>query len=521
MRILIKISGFTYPFYRLERDKDVTEITFAKTFVEADCLYNIFHGIICIPYMYYSDDKDLDEEILKRSFEYNFLPYFADDIAVFKRIYDYLKIHYKYILYKRIYDLSEKYRDISLFKDLRIKYFYDLNERIRFIDKILLKILEIDPEKKFIEKDILEFLIKRYSGRYGDLLARLKIEFKKISDALENFGSLIDLYMNPFIQLYKDIKIPLTEHVEAPPPESLIYVPEGVVLKRSMAKAKTVKREVRERGPGIVTSLSSAKIRSFKENVLFVEKRFLDITSVKWFFTSPVIEMLKRYGVKLSTDPLDRLWNEYIYTLKLRKEYFNTPKILWIDPWSYIIAKEYIDAKNLLEIIIDKEKDLENICSLFGRTLALLHIKKICLGDSNPRNFLIKRIASENNKEKTDVSDIYKIYFIDLEQTSECIGINNVTWDLASLVYFTYLMSPRRSFDKTRSCMENMFREYFVTIERFGDSHLNVNVIRDRLSDPVYLTIFLSGTSLVFSPFATVKIYKAYDLLNHMKKRSE
>jgi TRAP-type mannitol/chloroaromatic compound transport system permease small subunit len=60
-----------------------------------------------------------------------------------------------------------------------------------------------------------------------------------------------------------------------------------------------------------------------------------------------------------------------------------------------------------------------------------------------------------------------------------------------------------------------------VTIERFGDSHLNVNVIRDRLSDPVYLTIFLSGTSLIFSPFATVKIYKAYDLLNQMKKRSE
>ncbi|MEL9929877.1 MAG: lipopolysaccharide kinase InaA family protein [Sulfolobales archaeon] len=483
---------------------NLVEVHISRAILELDCLYNIFSFSICAPYVFYSRKEDLDPSLVERSIRMNIIPSLVDDLYNLIRVIDLLKINYKYVLYKRFHELARIFKDVKIYQAIAYRYLYSKDDRSSEIDSIVKKILDLDNEI-YIDSNIIRNLIRNRGGLLGEGVVRFRSEIGRISEGLSIIKALLDQSINPYLKIFRRIDLDLDQDITTrlPPPERLITLPEGVIVRGLKATGRIIKRnsEKISASKNFLEKLSSARVREV-EGLKVVEKRFLDVSSVKWFFTSPVLEILKRYGISMTTDPLNRLWNDYIYSIRLRKLGLNTPRILYVDPWGYKMIREYVDARDVLTSII-KESDqniIESICRDLGRVLALIHRNGICLSDSNPRNFLVERSSN-------------KIYVIDLEQTSECSNINNMSWDLSMMIYFSYLISSQKHHIKISPCVRNLIEGYARSYE---DRERLESVLRN-LDNPLYLTIFITASSLIFSPISTAAIYKAYSALKEVK----
>ncbi|MEZ0289500.1 MAG: hypothetical protein ABWJ42_00200 [Sulfolobales archaeon] len=504
MSIVIKVVETLSVSPRIQKsENNVFELYVSRHLLELDCLYNMMSFSICAPYIYYSSEEAFNPTLIERTIRSNLMVSFIEDLFYISKIIDLIKINYKYILYKRLYDLASMFRDIGLFKVIAYNYLFSRDKRSVEIDRFLKS--SIETEDTYIERKFLLELIEGQKGIIRENIYRFKVELSKLMLGIRSIRTIIDEHVNPYINVFREI--PLEKNIdlslELVKPEELISLPEGVLVRGLKLAGKSVKtsRKKISLTKTFLDKLSSARVREYS-GVRVVEKRFLDISSVKWLFSAPVLEVLKRYKIPMNTDPLERLWNDYMFTIRLRELNLLTPRIFYIDPWNYTLVREYIDAEDLLSVVIEesREKYVENICRSLGRSISLIHNNNICLGDTNPRNFLIKR-------------DSNSVYFVDLEQASICNEINNITWDLSMIAYFFYLLSPQKTYDKVSLCLKCFFEGY---IAGYRDSYY-LNRIINRLDNTIFLTIFLMASSVVFSPISTASVYKAYSELREIK----
>jgi len=505
-KLVVEISSERSILPRLYIDERSGKIRLVinENLLEYDCLFNIFSYSLCVAYLFYADEKYFDPGLFERSLRNNLFSQFIEDLVLFGRIKELAKFHVKYILYKRLYDLMQKFRDIDLFRVISYRYLNEDSQRIYNIDLLIKKSLEMSYEDQYIDKEIISRILNKYRDLQTDFLIRIRIEWSKVVSSMNRLSNVLEKSINPMINILREIRFREDLKWSPPRPETLIILYEGSVLKGVRIPGRAKKEGPRGLVEKFLGSISSAKIKTYRENdkeYRVVEKRYLDITSVKWFFSAPVIELLRRVGVRLYTDPLERLSNDYYFSIKLREIGLKTPRTLFLDPWNYVLVRDYVDGVNIAEYISSdiSERDLGGVCVLLGDQLSLLHSKDICLGDANPRNFIV--VSRNDSKE---------VYYIDLEQAGICKENTAKTWDLSTFVYFMYLM---KGFKKDRA-IKKCFR---YLLNSYAEKYSSEEIIH-KIDDPLFFSIFVSGTSLIFSPIASASIYKAYSLLSEVKK---
>jgi tRNA A-37 threonylcarbamoyl transferase component Bud32 len=506
-KLIVEIySGrITLPKLHIDEKTNKMRLIINKNLLEYDCLFNIFSYSLCSTYLFYADDKYFDLGLLERSLRNNLLSQFIEDLILFGRIRDFVKFHVKYILYKKLYELMQKFRDIDLLKTAGYRYLNEENQRIRIIDLSIKKLLEMRDTDQYIDKEIISRILDKYKDLPTDLLIRARIEWGKLISSMNRLSSVLEKSINPVINILKEIRFSKDLMWSPPRPETLIVLHEGSVLKGVRIPGRAKKEGQGSLVERFLGSISSAKIKMLRENnreYRVVEKRYLNISSVKWFFSTPVIELLKKIGIRLYTDPLERLSNDYYFSIILREMGLRTARTLFLDPWNYVLVRDYIEGINIAEYISRSnisEEEIREVCGLLGNQISMLHSKDICLGDTNPRNFIV--VSHNGSKE---------LFYIDLEQTSFCKENIAKTWDLSTFVYFMYLIKGVKKDQITRKCFKYLLNSY-------KERYFNEEVIR-KIDDPLFFSIFISGTSLIFSPIVSASVYKAYSLLSEVKR---
>ena len=154
-----------------------------------------------------------------------------------------------------------------------------------------------------------------------------------------------------------------------------------------------------------------------------VIKRFKNIVAFKWAFLNIWAIPTKKF----EQNPDARMAYEYTALLKFRELGFNTPRVLLIYLSDRILVTEFLEGKNLGEIISGylsgESEDLEPV-KLYGKTLAELHSKGYTVGDTKPSNTLYSGL---------------KLYLTDLEQAIEG---GDPSWDIAEFIYYAIKLTP-------------------------------------------------------------------------------
>lgn len=173
-----------------------------------------------------------------------------------------------------------------------------------------------------------------------------------------------------------------------------------------------------------------------------VIKRFKKISAFKWTFLNIWAIPTKRF----EQNPDARMAYEYAALLKFRELGFNTPHILLLYLSDRILVTEFLEGKNLGEIITHylsgESEDLEPV-KLYGRTLAELHHKGYTVGDTKPSNTLYCDS---------------KLYLTDLEQAMEG---GDPSWDIAEFIYYAIKLTS--STQRIKSFID-AFKEGYLTI---------------------------------------------------------
>jgi len=173
-----------------------------------------------------------------------------------------------------------------------------------------------------------------------------------------------------------------------------------------------------------------------------VVKRFKNIVAFKWALLNIWAIPTKRF----EQNPDARMAYEYTALLKFRELGFNTPHVLVVYLSERILVTEFIEGKNLGEIINQylsgESEDLETI-RLYGKTLAELHNKGYTVGDTKPSNTLYSGT---------------KLYLTDLEQAMEG---GDPSWDIAEFIYYAIKLTPPSQ--RIKNFVE-AFKEGYLTL---------------------------------------------------------
>ncbi|MGC8661076.1 MAG: hypothetical protein ACP5TZ_01060 [Nitrososphaeria archaeon] len=175
----------------------------------------------------------------------------------------------------------------------------------------------------------------------------------------------------------------------------------------------------------------------------YVIKRFTGSKHLKWYFLGMIGRPIKPFDIS----PLQRMYNEYLGTVRLGQMGFSVPKIEAISVKRPTIIKEYIDGETALRRIrafFKGGSDSEMITGI-GELLRRLHDSGAALGDSKPENFLVNKNG---------------IHLIDLEQSKFNASVQDKGWDVAEFLYYSLSFSARRE-------MVNKFYELFF--RGYGD----------------------------------------------------
>lgn len=168
-------------------------------------------------------------------------------------------------------------------------------------------------------------------------------------------------------------------------------------------------------------------------------KRFKDWSGIKWLPLNIWALGARSFAV-LGRARLER---ECAINELLRKEGFNTPRILHISHGKRLVIMEYIEGKSLTftlrqlaasKDVREAERDLQTI-SKVGQTLSRVHSLDIVLGDAKPENII--------------VSGTGEIYLLDFEQASTD---GDKAWDVAELLYYSgHYFSSSQGNDRARA----------------------------------------------------------------------
>jgi len=170
-----------------------------------------------------------------------------------------------------------------------------------------------------------------------------------------------------------------------------------------------------------------------------VIKRFTGTKHLKWYFLGMIGRPIKPFDIS----PIQRMYNEYIITMRLEQMKFSVPKIEAISVKKPTIIKEYIEGETALHSIkmfFKSESEGKMIITSVGALLRQLHDKGVVLGDSKPENILV----NENG-----------LHLIDLEQSKLNATVQDKGWDIAEFLYYSL------SFAKNREIASKFYELFF------------------------------------------------------------
>lgn len=159
----------------------------------------------------------------------------------------------------------------------------------------------------------------------------------------------------------------------------------------------------------------------------YVIKRFTGTKHLKWYFLGMIGRPIKPFDIS----PIQRMYNEYIATMRLEQMKFMVPKIEAISIKKPAIIKEYIEGETALhgiKVFFKSESEGKIITSV-AALLRQLHDNGVVLGDSKPENILVNERG---------------LHLIDLEQSKLNATAQDKGWDIAEFLYYSLSFATKR-----------------------------------------------------------------------------
>ncbi len=207
-------------------------------------------------------------------------------------------------------------------------------------------------------------------------------------------------------------------------PLLLVRLPRGKLRTRilgfeeQLMRVTGVERLLRARRMGIGGTVELVK-GGWKSAVV---KYYRLPATLKWIVAAGVA--LPIYPYRLA--PRERLEAEYEAVIELGDKGFPVPEPIMLDLYGMRAAYEYIEGTPLHQLVA--KDPLAPSLAEAAALLAQLHREGWVMGDANPSNFIVSR---------------YSTYIVDLEQARRSDRLRHQAWDLAVLVYYTFLFNPQ------------------------------------------------------------------------------
>lgn len=461
----IHVSNRITELRSVEKDGEIL-IYIPRQLILLDCMFKALSFTACPIYLLLGEPRD--QEIIGAAAK-TLVRDLARDLSVFSGAIDLFRINVKYPLYRNLYRMGEIWGE--LYRYLASQY---LEKDAGDVD---LAVSLYASRSGFIVRD--QWMWREKPSSIG---IRIKPDLRRASNIIESLGKPVYEYINPLSRILRSIRIPRTP--DPPPPETLIEAIEGRVINYNMIKDRIA--EIREKSYGeraiakILGSMYSSRVIMDKESgVKMVIKRFSEYTSAKWLLISPTVDLITLIGIRPKALPLTRFWNEYRYSIELRRRGIRTPRILYIDPWSLTMIREYIDG-DPLGVLIERG-GIDRAIEIFMRTIARIHSNGFCMVDTKPDNY----IAGDG---------MDTAYCVDLEQISPCRKPLHMAWDLAVFMYFTSLLAPEPIGDRIPEVFSWGMGIYLDSVT-YDESTKN-SVVK-KLSDPRISSAFIMSLSIL------------------------
>lgn len=309
---------------------------------------------------------------------------------------------------------------------------------------------ELEEENALIFSD--DFV--RISKKFAEKLKTRKIRFINLFKTAQRtlFTSLLNIFpltlsiisQNPqrFLKFQRDVEENSKLIHQLEDPYRFLYIPtaRGLVpltstvdiesfTKKMLFPRGDVEVKIEEIG-GVLNDVYIIKSVAEGKEIKIVVKRFRDWSSFKWF---PLT--LWSFGTRtFAVFGRSRLERECAISQFLYSKGFSVPKILHVSHAKRLIFMEYVEGKNLNEVIkeIVKEKNPHRmsecleVISKVGEKFAEVHALDIALGDTKPENLLLGKNG--------------EIYMMDFEQATRN---GDKVWDIAEFLYYTgHYISP-------------------------------------------------------------------------------
>ncbi len=441
------------------------EIHVPRQIAFLDCMLKTMGYTLCSAYLITGEPRD--DDIISTAAR-RLIGDLSSELSAFSGAHDLFRVSIKYPLYKTLYRLRSR---AEIYGYLATNYLEtsppDLDLALRLAAENAG--FKVDGEWLSVK------MVRRYS-------INIRADWLKAALTIESLRRSFDEYLNPLIKILKSVETP--QIGDPPPPESLIESVEGRVVDyrsvrnriESVRKSRKSKTQAK-----MLNILSTSKIVVDRESgIKMVVKSFSEYTSAKWFLISPTVDLMTLIDIRPKILPQTRFWNEYRYTIELRGRGVYTQRILYIDPWSLTMLKEYIEGEPLSSYASDRASIGEAI-EIFMRTIAEIHSNEICLTDTKPDNF----IAVDKGE---------TAYCVDLEQAGRCRRYSHMAWDLTVFPYFLLLAAPGDVASSIPSIIEDRIRIY---LDRLRLSNNSKEKILKSFSDPRVTSIFLVSLSIV------------------------
>jgi len=351
-----------------------------------------------------------------------------------------------------------------------------------------LKLLEREGDVVFSDSYV------RITPKLADASKGRKVRFVNLFKPAQRtlFASVLGIFPNFFkiLSQNKDVLRRIQESSEKDVedkhqlelPEDYVYVPtvSGLVplsermdietFARRIFNAKRSEKVSVEKFGGVLNDIYLVRTTDKSKKKKMIVKSYRDWSSFKWF-------PLTLWSVGTRTFTVlgrMRLEKELAINQLLSSNGFAVPKILYVSPKNHLIFMEYVEGKNLGDVIREctspKNSRMQKKClktiKCVGEKIAKVHSLNIALGDTKPENILIRRDG--------------EIYLTDFEQASRS---GDKVWDVAEFLYYAgHDIPPLTDMRRTESVAEAFIKGYL-------GAGGNIEVVK-KAGTPKYTKVF-------------------------------
>lgn len=228
-----------------------------------------------------------------------------------------------------------------------------------------------------------------------------------------------DVVLNELVSKVKRSRSLKDVNVYLKKPEALLQLDGGAKVLEGTPEKELNAVSVEKIG-GLLNPFYGIKVVE-SEGKKYVVKSFKGKSEFKWIMLGIAGRPIKPFEM----NPVKRMYNEYLGSLLLGSLGINSQKVVAVSVSKKYLVKEYLDGRSLLDYVksYQGQEDYNEIFEEVGKTFAEVHRAGFALGDSKPENFLV---SGE------------KVFLIDLEQFKENASIEDMGWDIAEFMYYSF-----------------------------------------------------------------------------------